>query len=168
MVFPEVLPMISGPALTQLNAPPAPHNSLLRKPHVRALVVSSQLEVRQFLVRTLEAIPADVIVCPNRILAEEVLSRQRFEIVFCDEHLPDGSYLDLLGSNHWVQKAPRVVVTTRTGGWDLYFEAISKGAFDVIRTPACPTDIEIAVIRAVREDDRTIARRSKFTPRREF
>lgn len=137
----------------RFSANPANHSETLKR-HVRALVVSSQLEGRQPLVRMLEAIPADVIACSNRIQAEEVLSRQGFEVVFCDEHLPDGCYSDLLHSNHWEHKVPRVVVTTRTGDWDLYFEAIERGAFDVIRTPGYPTDIEMTVIRAVREDDR--------------
>ena len=86
----------TGPATLHTHAT---NDRLLLPRHVRALVVSSQLESRQPLVRTLEAIPADVIACSNRLQAEEVLSQQAFEIVFRDEHLPDGSYADLLVSS---------------------------------------------------------------------
>jgi DNA-binding NtrC family response regulator len=59
--------------------------------------------------------------------AEEVLSKQTVDLVFCDEQLPDGSYDKLIHSNHWDHRIPRVVVTTRTGEWELYFEAVKKG-----------------------------------------
>jgi DNA-binding NtrC family response regulator len=128
------------------------HNCLTLKRHVQALVVVSHLEDRQPLVRILEAIPADVIACSSRSQAEEVLSRRAFEIVFCDERLPDGRYSDLLHFNRSDNKIPRVVVLTRSGDWELYLEAVNKGAFDVIRTPGYPTDVEMTVIRAVHED----------------
>ena len=122
---------------------------------VRALLVSPHMEVRHPLLRTLQALSADVTVCSTRAQAEEALSRQAFEIVFCDEHLPDGSDCDLIHSFGRDDGIPRVVVTTRTGEWELYFEAIRKGAFDVIRSPWHATDVELAVIRASREQDRT-------------
>lgn len=130
------------------------HDCLTLKRHVQALVVASQLEDRQPLVRILEAFPADVIACSSRSQAEEVLSQHAFEIVFCDERLPDGRYSDLLHLNRSDNKAPRVVVLTRSGDWELYLDAVNKGAFDVIRTPGYPTDVEMTVIRAVREEAR--------------
>jgi DNA-binding NtrC family response regulator len=125
----------------------------------RALLVSPDMEVRRPLLRTLEALSADVIVCSTRAQAEEVLSTQTVEIVFCDEHLPDGSYCDLIHSFDSDRRIPRVVVTTRTGEWELYFQATTKGAFDVIRSPWYATDVEMAVIRALREQDH-----AAFTP----
>ena len=127
---------------------------------VRVLLVSPHMEVRGRLLRTLEALPADVFVCSTRAQAEEVLSRQAVEIVFCDEHLPDGSYCDLIHSSGPNYGIPRVVVTTRTGEWELYFEATTNGAFDVIRSPWYATDVELAVIRALREQDQASFSRS--------
>jgi DNA-binding NtrC family response regulator len=93
-----------------------------------------------------------VIACSTQTQAEDVLSRQTVDVVFCDEHLPDGSYDELIHPNHFDRRIPRVVVTTRTGEWDLYFEAVTKGAFDVIRSPWYASDVEMAVIRAQREE----------------
>ena len=124
---------------------------LVRK--VRALVVSPHLEVRRPLLRTLETLSADVTVCSTREQAEDVLCRQAFEIVFCDHHLQDGSYSDLIHGKHYDHRIPRIAVTTRTGEWELYFEAIAKGAFDVIRSPWYAADVEMTVIRALREED---------------
>ena len=128
------------------------HEGVTLQRHVRALVVSPNIEVRRALLRTLEALSTDVIVCSTRAQAQEVLLKQTVDVVFCDEHLPDGSYDELIHSNHWDHRIPRVVVTTRTGEWDLYFEAVTKGAFDVIRSPWHAADVEMAVIRALREE----------------
>jgi DNA-binding NtrC family response regulator len=119
---------------------------------VRVLVASPQLKVRQVLIRTLDRLSADVISCSTRTQAEEVLARQEVDLVFCDEYLPDGSYSDLIHSNHWNHKIPRVVVATRHGDWDLYFEALRKGAFDITRSPWHATDVEMILIRALREE----------------
>lgn len=121
--------------------------------HVRVLVVSSHLEARQRVVHSLEALSIDVVACANRLQAVEMLAKHTFELVFCDEALPDGSYSDLL--YHASGGAiPRLVVLTRNGDWELYFEALSKGAFDVVRQQGYPTDFELIVIRAMREDAR--------------
>jgi len=109
--------------------------------HVKALVVSPRMEVRKPLLQVLENLSADVISCSNLQQAEEVLAQQSFDIVFCDEHLPDGSYGDLIHADHFDHKIPRVIVATRVGEWELYFEAMRKGAFDVVRAPWYATDV---------------------------
>jgi DNA-binding NtrC family response regulator len=114
------------------------------------------LEFRQHLLHTLEALPADVTTCSTRAQAEEVLGRQPFEIIFCDEHLADGSYAELIHAHHSDGRIPRVVVTTRTGDWDLYFAALENGAFDVIRSPWHTTDVEWTIVRALREVDQQV------------
>jgi DNA-binding NtrC family response regulator len=128
---------------------------------IRCLIVSSNLDARQRLLQTLESLAVDVIVCSSRTQAEEVLSRQEFEVVFCDERLPDGRYSDLIHANHWEGRIPRIVVTTPAGDWDLYFEALAKGAFDVIRYPGYPSDVEMAVIRALRAEEQEGLRSSQ-------
>src|SRR5215470_13540343 len=81
--------------------------------HVRALVVSPRLEVRKPLLQVLESLSADVIACASRAQADEVLSQQSFDVVFCDEHLPDGTYIDLIHAEHLEHKVPRIIVATR-------------------------------------------------------
>jgi DNA-binding NtrC family response regulator len=125
---------------------------LLPVRHVRALVVSSQLEVSKPLLQTLESLRIDTIVCGGLVQAEEVLSKQTVDVVFCDDYLPDGSYSDLVRPEHWGDRVPRVVVTTRTGDWDLYFDALGKGAFDVIQCPCYAKDVEMTIVRVLREE----------------
>lgn len=119
---------------------------------VWALVVSPELEARKPLLRTLEALQVDTVVCAARIQAEEILRRKAVDIIFCDEHLPDGGYSDLVHATCGSSGGPRVVVTTRTGDWDLYFAALDKGAFDVIRCPCYPQDVEMTIVRFLTED----------------
>lgn len=131
---------------------PNPAVPILQR-HVHALLVSPRLEVRKPLLQVLEAFSTDVVCCSNLAQAEEVLSTQSFEVVFCDEFLPDGSYADLIHPNHFENKIPRVIVATRVGEWELYLEALRRGAFDVVRAPFPPTDVEMTVIRALREEE---------------
>jgi hypothetical protein len=37
-------------------------------------------------------------------------------------------------------------------------DATRRGAFDVIRSPWCPTDIELSILRAAREEKQSVAR----------
>jgi DNA-binding NtrC family response regulator len=85
--------------------------------------------------------------------AEQVLSRQGVALVFCDDRLADGSYRDLLHGLRTRKKAPRIVVTTRTGEWKEYVEALQLGAFDMIQYPYRSTDVELNVLRAMRGGD---------------
>ena len=136
------------------------HESANLQRHVLALIVSPNIEVCRPLTPTLEELPTDVIVCSTETQAEEVLSRQTVDVVFCDEHLPDGSYDELIHANHWDHRIPTVVGTTRTGEWDLCIEVVTKGAFDVIRSPRYAADVEMGVIRALREEGQLASSRA--------
>jgi DNA-binding NtrC family response regulator len=138
-------------AASVLSSPPQTVKILQR--YVRALLVTSRLEIRKPLLQILESFSTDVLCCSTLAQAEEVLARQSFEVVFCDEHLTDGSYSSLIHANHFENRIPRVIVATRVGEWELYLEALRKGAFDVVRSPWYATDVEMTVIRALREED---------------
>lgn len=118
--------------------------------HPHALVVSSHLECRRVLLRILEDLRVNTLVSATLAEAEEVLSRQRVALVFCDDRLPDGSYRDLLRSLRSWKQSPHAVVTTRTGEWKEYLEALGLGVFDMIQYPYRATDVELNVLRAMR------------------
>lgn len=96
----------------------------------------------------------DVTLCSNREQGEEVLCKQEFELVFCDSCLPDGSYADLIHPHHWAHRTPRIVVVVRKGERELYGDALRKGAFAVLEWPGHLTYVELAVLRAMREEER--------------
>jgi DNA-binding NtrC family response regulator len=111
------------------------------------LVVSSQIEGRRTLTRILEGLPIDITSVCNLAQASEALSKRRMALIFCDEVLPDGTYRDLLSR----QGTPKVVVISPFGDRPDCLEAMRWGAFDVIRSPVQPTDVELAFIHASRE-----------------
>jgi DNA-binding response OmpR family regulator len=106
------------------------------------------------LFRALEELSLDVTVCSNLAQAIDVISRQGFELVFCDWHLPDGSYADLIRATRSAHAAPRVVAMVRISDREIRLEALSNGAFAVVRWPGCATDVEMAILGAQREKDR--------------
>jgi DNA-binding NtrC family response regulator len=116
------------------------------------LLVSANFETRRAIDRVLEALSVQVISCSTLSQARQALSVQRPNLIFCDERLADGSYEDVLNVNYEGLLPPPVVVLTRTGEWEFYMDATRRGAFDVIRSPWCPTDIELSMIRAAREE----------------
>jgi CheY-like chemotaxis protein len=120
------------------------------QPQIRSLVVSSELENRRPLVRILGSLGVDVVVCNRLAEAAEILSRTLFNAVFCDEYLPDGAYSDLIQVCNSGGGIPRLIVTSRNGDWDLYFQTLAKGAFDMIRCPCHSTDVEMVLIRLSR------------------
>src|SRR5579864_8059597 len=71
-------------------------------------------------------------------------------LIFCDSHLADGKYQDLLAPY-----GPRVVVMSRGADWEEFREAMQWGAFDVISAPCRPTDVEWMVIQAKRQERKT-------------
>jgi DNA-binding NtrC family response regulator len=121
------------------------------------LIVSTSMEDRNALMQVLNDLSTNVISCCTLRQAEEVLSQQAIGLVFCDQRLPDGTYRDLLAVRPAGQKMPRVVVTTRVGGWEDYTEATLLGAFDVIPCPLHPTNVELTVIRAMHNEEQKAA-----------
>jgi DNA-binding NtrC family response regulator len=116
------------------------------------LVACSELKTRNILVHMLEGMPVSVFSCSTLSQAEEVLTNQKIELVFCDESLSDGSFRDLLrASQAWISR-PHVVVIFQLGEWAEYLEALQLGVFEVISAPLHPTDVELAVIRAMRDE----------------
>jgi DNA-binding NtrC family response regulator len=116
------------------------------------LVVSADLESRRSVSKILEALYVHVISCSTLTQTKQVLSLQRPNLIFCDERLPDGGYVDVLGLKDPDRIPPPIVILTRNGDWELYMDATRRGAFDVIRSPWCPTDIELSLIRGAREE----------------
>ena len=117
------------------------------------LIVSTSMEDQKTLMQVLNNLSTNVIWCSTLRQAEEVLSEQTIGLVLCDQRLPDGTYRDLLAPQQVGPKIPRVVVTTRVGGWEDYTEATELGAFDVIPCPLHPTNVEFVVIRAMRNEE---------------
>lgn len=115
------------------------------------LVVSADLESRRSLVTILEGLCSQVMACSTVGQVTELFHTQTPNMIFSEDRLPDGAYADVLGVLRSRELSVPLVVMTRTGEWDLYTEATRLGALNVIRSPWLPTDVELNVIRGLRE-----------------
>ena len=124
--------------------------------HTCVVVACSHMEDRTSLIHILEGLSLDVISCSDMDQVHEVLSRRNVPLLFCDQHLSEVCLRDLVSADTSSQKASRVVVMMRTGEWNEYLQVMRSGAYDVLRCPVCPTDLELVVLRAMREDSRPL------------
>ena len=116
------------------------------------LVACAEMGNRNALIRMLEGMSVGVFSCSNLSQAIEVLSSRKIELVFCDENLSDGSFRDLLRANQVWSGRPRIVVIAHLDEWAEHrMEALELGDFEVLSSPLQPTDVELAVIRAMRD-----------------
>jgi len=114
------------------------------------LVVSCRPENRKMLMRVFEGLPIDGYSAPAIQQAKEALRLRPFSLVFCEERLLDGPYLDLLRYVQSLGEDIRFVVVLCTGEWEEYLEALRAGAEEVLRCPLQPTDVDLALIHAIR------------------
>ena len=118
------------------------------------LVVCTEIGNRNALINMLEGMSVSVLSCSTLSQAEEVLFSHKIDLVFCDEHFSDGSYRDLLQEfQGWISK-PHIVVIVHLGEYAERKEALQLGVFEVISSPLQPTNVELAVIRAMHDEVR--------------
>jgi two-component system, NtrC family, response regulator PilR len=114
------------------------------------LIVSCRPENRKMLMRVFDGLPIDSYSAPTIAQAREAMASRSFSVIFCEERLSDGSYHDLLVEVHANNDGTRFVVMLCTGEWEEYLEALRNGAEEVLRCPLQPTDIDLALIHAMR------------------
>jgi DNA-binding NtrC family response regulator len=117
------------------------------------LVVCSDWENRRALIHMLERLTLNVYSSSSVRQAEELLKRRTFALTFCDDHLVDGTFQNLLSEIRKSGEKTRFIVTTTSGEWDDFLNSTRLGAFDMIRWPLQPTDVELIVIRAMHDDE---------------
>ncbi|MGH9573766.1 MAG: hypothetical protein ACRD40_09575 [Candidatus Acidiferrales bacterium] len=116
------------------------------------VVVSSDIETRRHLSDILVGQDIDPICISTLRECHEALAKSHVGLVFCDPHVTDGTYQDLLAAYRLTDRKPRVVLTSRCADWEDFKEAMRWGAFDVISSPCRPTDVEWMVIQARRDE----------------
>jgi DNA-binding NtrC family response regulator len=126
------------------------------------LVVSSDFERRHDLATILNREDIDPICTSTISECREIVAKRNVGLVFCDGHLRDGNYRDLLSARRSMRSKMRVVVTSPDTDWDGYLDAMRLGAFDVIAVPCRPTDVERMLIQAWREERSRFGRTHRF------
>lgn len=114
------------------------------------LVVSCRPDNRKMLMRVFDGLPINSYSAHTIAQAREALASRPFSVVFCEERLSDGSYRELLSAVRACGEELRFVVMLCTGEWEEYLEALHLGAEEVLRCPLQPTDVDLALIHAMR------------------
>jgi DNA-binding NtrC family response regulator len=117
------------------------------------LVVSSRIENKNTLLGALHELPVSTFAVATIEHAFEVLLSSPIDLVFCEENVTDGSYRELLSAMHASNKMTPFVLILCTGKWEECLEAVRLGAADVLRCPLEPTDINLTLVRAMRDKE---------------
>ncbi len=127
-----------------------------REAHVAAdweiLIATADLETCRRIASILSQWGFEPICASTVGKAKAILARQGIPMVFCEDHLADGGFRDVLGAAKLVQSKVCVVLTSRRSDGDGYLEAIQLGAFDAIPCPCRPADVHRVVSHAMRGD----------------
>ena len=114
------------------------------------LIVSSHLENRKKLLRSLDGLPVTAFCLSSTFTAKEVLALHQLAIIFCEQWVSDGSYRQLLSHVVAGRRTNRLIVILNKGDWDETPEALRLGASEVLKCPLQAPDVDIALIRALR------------------
>lgn len=113
---------------------------------LEVLIVSADLETCRTLASVLSQWGLEPICCSTVSEATDFLALQFVPLVFCEDHLPDGTFRDVLKVARCAASKVRVVVTTRNG---CRSEAFRLGAFNVIACPCRSTDVQQTIFQAM-------------------
>ncbi|MFT3829513.1 MAG: sigma-54 dependent transcriptional regulator [Opitutaceae bacterium] len=80
--------------------------------------------------------------------AEAALAREKFDLVFCDVRLPDGSGQDFLERMMAATEPPLVVMMTGYGSIESAVSCMRAGAYDYLLKPFTPDIIEVLLKKA--------------------
>jgi DNA-binding NtrC family response regulator len=120
------------------------------KPEI--LVIASDPETRTALSSILQTEGLKSVHASQLSEGRALLATQRVGMVFCERHLADGSYLDLLPAAQTNRSGNvPVVVTSRLADWDEYLEALRHGAVDLIASPCKKSDVTSALAQVRQE-----------------
>jgi two-component system C4-dicarboxylate transport response regulator DctD len=115
------------------------------------LVIASDPETRKALSSILQTQGLKSVQASQLSEGRALLESQPVGMVFCERHLADGTYLDLLPTVQSKAGNVPVVVTSRLADWDEYLEALRHGAVDLIPSPCKKSDVTSALAQALNE-----------------
>ena len=117
-------------------------------PIEKIIVLEDDLIVRKNLEQQLRQRRYDVATASNIAAAQELLSKDNFDLMFVDVRLPDGEGTDLLKQLQTRAQKPLVVIMTGFGTIESAVSCMRDGAFDYIIKPFSSDIIEFTLRKA--------------------
>jgi len=126
----------------------------------RVLIVSAETN-RDLVKSAMTHWAMEPVCCSSLHEARGLLPDPTLSLIFCEDKLADGTYLDLLHTLGKPLKTPLVVISQTPDVNEKYNEAIEVGAFDVIASPCQASDVQWMLVRAIQEEARHVGRKSR-------
>src|SRR6185437_7975956 len=114
----------------------------------KVIVLEDDLIVRNNLEQCLRRRRYDVASVATIAAAQELLTKDNFDLIFLDMRLPDGDGIDLLKTIQQRPQKPLIVVTTGFGSIESAVECMKNGAFDYVIKPFSNEQIEFTLRKA--------------------
>ena len=99
------------------------------------LIVCSDAEQRSMIVNVVERIGLQCVECSSLTDARALVVRQSFQIVLCNDDLPDCNLRTAVRVLSSATGGIPVIVLSHLADWDAYMRALNAGAFDYIVCP---------------------------------
>jgi DNA-binding NtrC family response regulator len=99
----------------------------------------------------------ETVVCSSLQESRQLLEREDFALVFCEDRFEDGAYRDLLTQAQRPRRVPVVVMISTADPDAIFQDAMALGALGVVPVPCSRKDVQWMVIRATQQGQ---ARRS--------
>ncbi|HKY04695.1 MAG TPA: sigma 54-interacting transcriptional regulator, partial [Blastocatellia bacterium] len=119
------------------------------KPQGRILVVDDESSITDALEIILGEQGFEVHIAANVAAAAAALESKRFDLVFTDLRLPDGSGIELLLLIKNSSPETEVILMTAHGSLDITIDAIKKGAYYYLEKPFTPEQLKMLTERAL-------------------
>lgn len=129
-------------------------------PIEKIIVLEDDLVVRKSLEQQLRYKRYDVASATTIAEAQELLTRDNFDLMIVDVRLPDGSGTDLLKQLQSRPSRPLVVMVSGFGTVDLAVECMTNGAFTFLTKPFSPEQLAVTLKKA--EEHTQLVKVSQF------
>src|SRR5258705_13341081 len=126
----------------------------------RVLIVDDDATMRRALARFLCTRGYDVHECESGLAALALLEHERFVVLLCEVRMPEMSGLDLVPRALKLDRHLAVPMLTAVNEASAATEALTRGALDYLVKPIAPTDLHLAVERAIHRRQLEIDRRN--------
>jgi DNA-binding NtrC family response regulator len=117
-------------------------------PIEKIIVLEDDLVVRRSLEQQLRYKRYDVASATTIAEAQELLTKDNFDLMIVDVRLPDGNGIDLLKQLQARPAKPLIVMVSGFGTVDLAVECMSNGAFTFLTKPFSPEQLAVTLKKA--------------------
>ena len=116
----------------------------------KILFIDDNQAARDLFIQSINSESFEAIVAPSVVEGEKAIARQMPDVIITDLRMPDIDGLEGMKRFHRIAPDVPVIVITGVGTVETAVEAMKFGAFDYLRKPFRPSEIELVILRALK------------------